>query len=110
MGTRKRKKSNDGEVEVAPMVVERRGGGGEGVKEKKQRTLPSMIKNKEKRSTVHAKLKREKRIEKRKKAKAQEAALQRAFELGDEVSNNLFHPPSLCVFLLLWLFSKLLFS
>ncbi|XP_010940989.1 uncharacterized protein [Elaeis guineensis] len=81
MGTGKRKKSDDGEVEAA---VERRGGGREGVKEKKQRALPSMIKNKEKRSAVHAKLKRDKRIEKRKKAKAQEAALQRALELGEE--------------------------
>ena len=94
MGTGKRKKSDDGEVEAA---AERRGGGGERVKEKKQMVLPSLIKNKEKRSAVHAKLKRDKRIEKRKKAKAQEAALQRALEIGEEVSKNLFHPPSLCV-------------
>ncbi|CAL9149829.1 unnamed protein product [Musa hybrid cultivar] len=47
-------------------------------------TLPSMIKNKEKRSAVHAKLKREKKIEKRKQAKAREAAIKRALDLGEE--------------------------
>lgn len=47
--------------------------------------LPSTIKNKEKRSAVHAKLKHQKRLEKRKRAKAREAAEQRALELGEEV-------------------------
>ncbi|CAL9113882.1 unnamed protein product [Musa acuminata var. zebrina] len=51
---------------------------------KKGTTLPSMIKNKEKRSVVHAKLKREKKIEKRKQAKAREAAIKRALDLGEE--------------------------
>ncbi|URE25126.1 Brix [Musa troglodytarum] len=46
--------------------------------------LPSMIKNKEKRSAVHAKLKHEKKIEKRKQAKAREAAIKRALDLGEE--------------------------
>ncbi|CAD5165779.1 uncharacterized protein LOC103995922 [Musa acuminata AAA Group] len=53
-------------------------------KKKKGTTLPSMIKNKEKRSAVHAKLKREKKIEKRKQAKAREAAIKRALDLGEE--------------------------
>ncbi|KAJ4848848.1 hypothetical protein Tsubulata_013645 [Turnera subulata] len=35
--------------------------------EKKREILPSMIKNKEKRSAVHAKLKHQKKVEKRKK-------------------------------------------
>lgn len=56
-----------------------------GKKIKKDKTLPSMIKNKEKRNEVYSKLKREKRIEKRKQAKAREVAIQRALELGEEV-------------------------
>lgn len=51
---------------------------------KVKKTLPSMIKNKEKRNEVYSKLKREKRIEKRKQAKAREVAIQRALELGEE--------------------------
>ncbi|KAJ6822116.1 ribosome production factor 1 [Iris pallida] len=51
---------------------------------KKSKLLPSMIKNKEKRSEVHTKLKREKKIEKRKQAKAREAAIKQALELGQE--------------------------
>lgn len=46
---------------------------------------PSMIKNKEKRSAVHAKLKHQKKLDKRKKAKAREAAEKKALELGEEV-------------------------
>lgn len=45
---------------------------------------PSMIKNKEKRSAVHAKLKHQKKLDKRKKAKAREAAEKKALELGEE--------------------------
>jgi ribosome production factor 1 len=44
-----------------------------------------MIKNKEKRSEVHAKLKHQKKLEKRAKSKAREAAVNRAIELGEEV-------------------------
>ncbi|KAK6144157.1 hypothetical protein DH2020_020977 [Rehmannia glutinosa] len=50
----------------------------------KETLLPSMIKNKEKRSAVHAKLKHEKKLEKKKKAKSREAAEKRALELGEE--------------------------
>ncbi|GER55491.1 ribosome production factor [Striga asiatica] len=50
----------------------------------KEALLPSMIKNKAKRSEVHAKLKNQKKLEKRKKAKAREAAEKRALELGEE--------------------------
>ncbi|KAK6916049.1 Brix domain [Dillenia turbinata] len=50
----------------------------------KRQLLPSMIKNKEKRSAVHAKLKHQKKLEKRKKIKARDAAEKRALELGEE--------------------------
>ncbi|KAK4383030.1 Brix domain-containing protein F44G4.1 [Sesamum angolense] len=50
----------------------------------KETPLPSAIKNKEKRSAVHAKLKHQKKVEKRKKAKAREAEEKRALELGEE--------------------------
>ncbi|KAF5736712.1 maternal effect embryo arrest 49-1 protein [Tripterygium wilfordii] len=57
-------------------------------KEKKSSTkkdiLPSMIKNKEKRSAIHAKIKRDKKLEKRKKIKSRDAAEERALELGEE--------------------------
>lgn len=43
-----------------------------------------MIKNKEKRSEIHSKLKHEKKLEKRKKLKARDAAEKRAIELGEE--------------------------
>lgn len=49
-----------------------------------QQLLPSMIKNKEKRSAVHLKLKHQKKLDKLKKAKAREAAENRALELGQE--------------------------
>ncbi|KAK7294561.1 hypothetical protein RJT34_17450 [Clitoria ternatea] len=52
--------------------------------EKKEQLRPSTIKNKEKRSEVHAKLKRQKKLEKRAKAKARDAAEKRALELGEE--------------------------
>lgn len=51
----------------------------------KREILPSMIKNKEKRSAVHAKLKQQKKLEKRKKLKDRDAAEKRALELGEEV-------------------------
>ncbi|KAK7388591.1 hypothetical protein VNO78_23412 [Psophocarpus tetragonolobus] len=44
-----------------------------------------MIKNKEKRSEVHAKLKHQKRLEKRTKAKVCDAALNKALKLDEEV-------------------------
>lgn len=46
--------------------------------------LPSTIKNKEKRSAVYAKLKQQKRVEKRRQGKAREAAEERAVELGQD--------------------------
>ncbi|KAF3789247.1 Ribosome production factor 1 [Nymphaea thermarum] len=53
-------------------------------KEKKRRTLPSTIKNKDKRSAVHSKLKHEKKVEKRKRIKARDIAEKKALELGEE--------------------------
>ncbi|PKA62163.1 hypothetical protein AXF42_Ash015047 [Apostasia shenzhenica] len=61
------------------------GDGAVGVKEKKPKVLPSLIRNKEKRSQVYTKLKKEKRSEKRRQAKAREAAEKSALELGEEV-------------------------
>ncbi|KAI7754060.1 hypothetical protein M8C21_009575 [Ambrosia artemisiifolia] len=51
----------------------------------KPQLLPSMIKNKDKRSALYAKLKHEKKAEKRKQAKAREALESRALELGEEL-------------------------
>ncbi|KAF9613141.1 hypothetical protein IFM89_005712 [Coptis chinensis] len=56
----------------------------EGSVNKKREILPSLIKNKQKRSAVHAKVKHEKKREKKKKSKAREAAERRALELGEE--------------------------
>lgn len=72
---RKRKSESEGKEED---------GGSSNIIEKKGQILPSMIKNKEKRSVEHAKLKHQKRLEKRKKNKAREAAEKRALELGEE--------------------------
>jgi ribosome production factor 1 len=47
---------------------------------------PSQIKNKDKRSELHAKLKREKKDQKRKDAREREQAARRAAELGEEAS------------------------
>ena len=55
------------------------------MKNEKSEILPSSIKNKEKRSAVHAKLKHQKKLEKRKKLKARDATEKRALELGEEV-------------------------
>ncbi|XP_055834879.1 uncharacterized protein LOC129903368 [Solanum dulcamara] len=80
---RKRNLSEDGgkeDEEEKPMKEKR-------VKEKqegRESMRPSMIKNKEKRSAVHAKLKKQKKVEKRKKVKAREAVEKKALELGEE--------------------------
>lgn len=51
----------------------------------KDSILPSTVKNKERRSAVHAKLKHQKKVDKRKKTKAREADEKRALELGEEL-------------------------
>ncbi|XP_010542822.1 PREDICTED: ribosome production factor 1-like [Tarenaya hassleriana] len=79
----KRKKS-DGEAMEAEDSERASTGGEEKKKKQKQEILPSMIKNKEKRSQVYAKLRHEKKVEKRKKIKARDAAEKRALELGEE--------------------------
>ncbi|XP_062157372.1 uncharacterized protein LOC133864937 [Alnus glutinosa] len=53
-------------------------------KKKTVEIVPSMIRNKERRSEVHAKLKHQKKLEKRKKIQARDAAEKRALELGEE--------------------------
>lgn len=57
-----------------------------GEEKKNKGLIPSMIKNKEKRSEVHTNLKNQKKLEKRKRAKARDAAEKQALELGEEVS------------------------
>ncbi|KAE9463164.1 hypothetical protein C3L33_04917, partial [Rhododendron williamsianum] len=86
----KRKKSDDGDEDGSKsnrksFVVD----GDDDSKQKKngskgQQLLPSTIKNKEKRSAVHAKLKQQKKLEKRKRAKTRDAAEKQALELGEE--------------------------
>lgn len=63
-------------------------------KERPDPVLPSQIKNKDKRKEVHAKLKREKKAQKRKLARERGQAAQRAVELGEQASARLdFSPP-----------------
>ena len=50
------------------------------------RILSSMIKNKIKRTEVHVELKREKKVEKRSKAQAQDAITKKALDLGEELN------------------------
>lgn len=58
--------------------------GRKGRKEKAEATLPSQIKNKDKRREVHAKLKREKKAQKRALARERGQAARRAEELGEQ--------------------------
>lgn len=87
MGKGKRKReeaAGDGPVAAAAEGAGERkaeAGGGSG----KSGVLPSMIKNKIKRTELHSKIKHEKKLEKRRKVKAREAASKRALELGEEV-------------------------
>lgn len=53
-------------------------------KERADPIRPSQIKNKDKRSELHAKLKREKKAQKRKLAHEREPAVRRAVELGEQ--------------------------
>jgi len=53
-------------------------------KDKAEAILPSQIKNKDKRSELHAKLKREKKSEKRKLSRERSQAIRRAEELGEQ--------------------------
>lgn len=74
----KKERGGDGESAVA----EKEGENPNIYKEAKMN--PSIIKNKEKRSAVHAKLKHQKKLEKRKKTKLRDAAIKKALELGEE--------------------------
>ncbi|KAI5654330.1 hypothetical protein M9H77_31517 [Catharanthus roseus] len=76
MGSKREKSGNEGADREGEKFME--------PLEKEVLLLPSTIKNKEKRSSIHAKLKHKKKVEKRKRAKAREAAEKRALELGDE--------------------------
>ncbi|KFK30693.1 hypothetical protein AALP_AA6G015400 [Arabis alpina] len=77
-----KRKRGDGEGEE--MDGEDRGRPNFNGGEKRNVILPSMIKNKDKRSKVYAKQKHEKKLEKQKKIKARDAAEKRALELGEE--------------------------
>jgi ribosome production factor 1 len=57
-------------------------------KDKAEAILPSQIKNKDKRSELHAKLKREKKSEKRKLSRERSQAIRRAEELGEQASKR----------------------
>ena len=101
----KRKKSeseNGGGEDDEPVTKEKETKTRTKTKTKKE-ILPSMIKNKDKRSEVHAKLKHDKKLEKRKRAKARDAAIKRALELGEEV-------PPVAIVLFLFLSSFCLIS
>ena len=79
----KRRKNNDSDVEDSDSASSKRKK--TLTTEKKDQLRPSMIKNKEKRSELHAKLKHQKKLDKRAKAKSRDAAIKRALELGEEV-------------------------
>ncbi|XP_030453163.2 uncharacterized protein LOC115674786 [Syzygium oleosum] len=81
----KRKKDDEGEGEDGGDSQKRRKRAAPAPEPKEKREiLPSMIKNKERRSAVHAKLRQQKKLEKRKKLKDRDAAEKRALELGEE--------------------------
>ncbi|CAH2072097.1 unnamed protein product [Thlaspi arvense] len=80
MGFKRKKVDGEGEE----MEAEGRGKPSFNGTEKRNVILPSMIKNKDKRSKVYAKQKYEKKLEKQKKIKARDAAEKRALELGEE--------------------------
>ncbi|GAV69932.1 LOW QUALITY PROTEIN: Brix domain-containing protein [Cephalotus follicularis] len=78
MGGKRKKTENEGTERDGVLSVNN-----ESNKKSKKEILPSMIKNREKRSQVHAKLKQQKKLEKRNKLKGRDAQKQ-ALELGQE--------------------------
>jgi ribosome production factor 1 len=78
----KEKKRKEPPADAAPSP----GDDGERRKEMTDPIRPSQIKNKDKRSELHAKLKREKKDQKRKDAREREQAARRTAELGEEAS------------------------
>jgi len=82
MGFKRKKDDGDGEEMESDVRGKSTFSGGE----KRNVILPSMIKNKDKRSKVYAKQKHEKKLEKQKKIRARDAAEKRALELGEEVT------------------------
>jgi len=83
VGKRKRNNDSDGEDNSSKRKTRT-----ETETETKEPFRPSMIKNKEKRSEIHAKLKHQKKLDKRAKSKARDAAVKRAIELGEEVHTH----------------------
>ncbi|XP_073125056.1 uncharacterized protein [Henckelia pumila] len=81
MGGKRKKGGEDGGGSGDEGTEERKA---KKMKQQKEALRPSMIKNKEKRSAIHAKLKLQKKADKRKKVKAREAAEKRALELGED--------------------------
>ncbi|KAE9615325.1 hypothetical protein Lalb_Chr04g0254031 [Lupinus albus] len=93
----KRKKNDDSdndEVQKKPDMK----------KTKRGELLSSMIKNKEKRSQVYAKLKRQKKLDKIDKHNARDASEKRALQLGEEVLNLQFNCFFVCDLILILLF------
>lgn len=81
-------KRKDGEVNSDDSSRKRRTTTGDDDNDKlpgKPQLLPSMIKNKHKRSAVYAKIKHDKKLDKKKNAKARQALETRAIELGEDV-------------------------
>ncbi|XVF33055.1 hypothetical protein REPUB_Repub17cG0135300 [Reevesia pubescens] len=79
MGVKRKKSENEGKE-----GDNERQNNNKKMKKERSEILPSSIKNKEKRSSVHAKLKHQKKLDKRKKLKARDAAAKSALELGEE--------------------------
>uniref|UniRef100_A0A2P2LM53 Brix domain-containing family protein n=2 Tax=Rhizophora mucronata TaxID=61149 RepID=A0A2P2LM53_RHIMU len=84
MGGKKQKTETKDMVEYDDLERGDRSEKGKREREEEKDILPSMIKNKEKRLEVYAKLKHQKKVEKRKKLKARDAAEKQAIQLGEE--------------------------
>lgn len=83
-GKRKRRESEGADAAEAEMENQEHRNKEQQKSKKAGEIVPSTIKNKAKRSEVHAKLKHQKKVEKRKKIQARDAAEKRALELGEE--------------------------
>ena len=89
----KEKKRKQPPTDASPPPGDKREGrserkGKKARKEKAEAILPSQIKNKDKRREVHAKLKREKKAQKRALARERGQAARRAEELGEQASER----------------------
>ena len=88
MAKEKKRKQHPADSAPPPGDEGERRSGRKGRKEKAEATLPSQIKNKDKRREVHAKLKREKKAQKRALARERGQVACRAEELGEQASQR----------------------